>query len=319
MRKREIAILVTSLIDLLTIFCSVALAGQGGALINAAKEGDLKQVQELVDKGADVDAKNDYGKTALMEAADKGHLEVVKLLLNKGADVNARQKEGGTALTWAALSGRVEVVKLLLEKGAEFDVRGQNILTALFLSAARGPLEMVKLLQEKGVDINAGHGRALINAVDGGNVQVVKLLLNGGADVNTKDDSKTTVLMNAVGKGRLEITNLLLDKGADVNASDNSHTTSLIYAVGGHFELLNMLRYKGADNPNITAFMNIVGKGALPKDTIGKDRLTIVSLLLDKGADVNVRDKWGRTALKFAQERGYAQIAELLKAHGAKE
>ena len=319
MHKLGIVRVLITLLTVIAMSYSVAFADQGEALMNAAKEGDLKQVQELLKEGADANAKNKYGKTALMYAADKGHLGVVKLLLNKGANVNARQKEGGTALMSAALSGHAEVAKLLLEQGAEFDVKGQKTMTALFVAALDGHLEMVKLLLEKGVDINSGHGRALINAVDSGNVQIVKLLLESGADVNTKDDSNTTVLMNAAGKGGLEITKLLLDRGAGVNAKDNSNTTALIFAVGGHFEIVNMLRDKGTDDPKITEFMNLIGKGPLPKDIFGKDRLAIVNLLLDKRADVNAKDKLGRTALKFAQERGQKAIVKLLKAHGATE
>ena len=284
MHKPRITIIAAGLMIVSTIISSSFSFShdKDQALIEAVRKGDFKQVQELLDKGADVDAKTD-------------------------------------ALMRAFLSGRAEVAKLLLEKGAQFDAKGQNALTALCTAAIHGDLEMVKLLLAKGVDANAGHGRALINAAYYGNAQVVKLLLDGGADVNAKDDSNTTALMNAAGKGRLQITNLLLHKGADVNARDNSGTTALIYAVGVHFELLNMLRDKGADNPNVTAFMNMVVKRPLPKDTIGTDRLKIVSLLLDKGAEVNVRDKWGRTGLKFAQERDDAQIVELLKAHGARE
>ena len=122
MRESRIAALITGLLLVLSVFCSASFA-QDQALIEAAKKGDLKQVQELLEKGADVNAKGMFGQTALMEAANKGHLEVVRLVLKKGADVNTRENSGETALMEAVLGGNPEIVKLIIDEGADANAK----------------------------------------------------------------------------------------------------------------------------------------------------------------------------------------------------
>jgi ankyrin repeat protein len=79
----------------------------------AARKGDAKRVSDLLDKGVDVNAKTDYGATALSFAAEKGHLEVVKVLLKHKADVNAKDTfYQSKPLTWAVYRGHVEVIKV---------------------------------------------------------------------------------------------------------------------------------------------------------------------------------------------------------------
>jgi uncharacterized protein len=120
MRKPRIAVIAAGLLLALSIFCSASFAqDQGQALIEAAKQGDLKQVQELLEKGADINTKDKDGMTALMVACLNGHAEVVKDLLAKGADVNAEAKKGFTALKMASLYNYTEVVELLKAHGAK--------------------------------------------------------------------------------------------------------------------------------------------------------------------------------------------------------
>ncbi|HLC18327.1 MAG TPA: ankyrin repeat domain-containing protein, partial [Thermodesulfobacteriota bacterium] len=89
-------------------------------IIDAAIKGDLKGVQSLLAKGADVNAKrSDDGATALYMASQEGHTEVVKELLAKGADVNIKAGNGATALIIASKESHTEVVKELLAKGAD--------------------------------------------------------------------------------------------------------------------------------------------------------------------------------------------------------
>jgi hypothetical protein len=88
-------------------------------LMTAALLGHTEIVQLFLEKGADVNAKDNDGWTALMIAAEKGHSEIVQLLLEKGADVNAKDNDGVTALMFAAANGHTEIVQLLLEKGAD--------------------------------------------------------------------------------------------------------------------------------------------------------------------------------------------------------
>jgi len=106
---------------------AVAAAPLDGQLIEAAKRGDLVQVNSLLEKGAVVDGKDEVGMTALMVVAEAGHVEVVKLLVEKGADVNARAVDDWTVLMSAVKSGRLEIAKLLIENGADVNADTVNI------------------------------------------------------------------------------------------------------------------------------------------------------------------------------------------------
>jgi uncharacterized protein len=118
--KFRIAVVIAIGLILLTTFCSVSFAkDQGQALIEAAKQGDLERVRELLDKGADVNARNINDMTVLISAARGGNLEIVKLLLEKGSDINARASNGFTAMKQASKEGHTQIVELLKAHGAK--------------------------------------------------------------------------------------------------------------------------------------------------------------------------------------------------------
>ena len=103
----------------------------------------------LLEKGADVEARDGMGNTALMGVAFKGLLEMAKLLIDEfGADVNAQNKAGGTPLTFAATFGQYEMVELLLHHGAEPSLSDQDGHTALTLAKAKGHQRIVELLSQ---------------------------------------------------------------------------------------------------------------------------------------------------------------------------
>ena len=87
-------------------------------LHSAAKRGDITAVNALLAKGAEVNAKDKDGRTALMYAAGNGHTETVETLLAKGAEVNAEDKGGRTALMYATWKGHTKIVRLLKQAGA---------------------------------------------------------------------------------------------------------------------------------------------------------------------------------------------------------
>jgi uncharacterized protein len=151
-----------------------------GLLIDAAKKGLVTRVREILQKGADVNARGTWGMTALMWAASKGHVDVVRVLLDKGADVNARANNESTALMWTAFAGHRHLVKLLLDRGAQIDARS-----------------------------NCGR-TALISAAFNGHREVVKMLLQMGAESGIKDEEGRAALAYAAGRGHHEVKEMLL-------------------------------------------------------------------------------------------------------------
>ncbi len=108
---------VRILVVLMVVFAlraTVAMAGANEDLIEAAKRGDLVAVKGFIVNGADTNAKDKNGGTALIFASGNGHIEIVQALLDKGADVNAKTNQGLTALRLASQEGHKEVVQLLL-------------------------------------------------------------------------------------------------------------------------------------------------------------------------------------------------------------
>jgi len=148
MRKSRIATVVTGLFTAMTIFffCQIAHGDQGLALIQAAGENDLTQVQNLLEKGTDVNAKNNEGVTPLMMGSVMGHVEVVKRLLERGADVNAKAGTGSVALMLASIMGHLDAARQLLEKGADVSIKSKDGDTALMAAAAKGHTKIVELL-----------------------------------------------------------------------------------------------------------------------------------------------------------------------------
>jgi hypothetical protein len=128
-------------------------------LAEAVQKDDLKAVEALLAKGADVKIKNSVGTPVLITAAKQGSGSIVEALLKKGADVNSRNEEGSTALLEAIEPGRTEIVKMLLAAGADVNAAHQGSLlkgcTPLMYAAMTGKEDIVQILLEKGADVNA--------------------------------------------------------------------------------------------------------------------------------------------------------------------
>jgi ankyrin repeat protein len=120
---------------------------------DAALEGDLDKVKELIGQGADPNDVDQDGRTALMYASFNGHTEIVRLLLDEGAEVGIRDALGRTALLYASTGPFAETVKLLLDHHADPNiVDNDEHFSPLMHAAAEGQLDVVKLLLESGAE-----------------------------------------------------------------------------------------------------------------------------------------------------------------------
>ncbi|KAH0536664.1 hypothetical protein FGG08_006490 [Glutinoglossum americanum] len=263
------------------------------------------------------------GETYLHCASTYGHCKIAQLLVEKGADVNARDSDGWTALHREAIAGHEAGLRLLVEKGADVDARDSDGWTALHGAASNGHEVAVRLLVEKGADVNARDGdgdTVLHRAAGNGHEAVVRLLVEKGADVNAKDRYGWTALHRAAGDRHEAVVQLLVEKGADVNAKDRHGNTALYRAAGnGHETVVRLLVEKGADvnaknRYGDTALHNAAHHGY---ETVRHGREAVVRLLVEKRADVNAKNDNGWTALHGAAINGHEVAVRLLVEKGA--
>jgi ankyrin repeat protein len=182
----------------------------------------------------------------------------------------------------------------------------------LMIASYFGHEAVVKLLLDEGADVNSKDDSgwtSLSRPSVSGNKTVVKLLLDKGADINSKDDSGSTPLSKAAARGREAIVKLLLDKGADVNPKTNSGGTPLLQAIGfRHEALVKLLLDKGAD----VNYKDDSGSTSLSQ-AAACGHEAVVKLLLDEGADVNSKDDSGSTSLSQAAACGHEAVVTLLR------
>ncbi|MBN2517886.1 MAG: ankyrin repeat domain-containing protein [Candidatus Altiarchaeota archaeon] len=183
-------------------------------LIEAAGSHDWSKVQNLVRRGADVNAKGPDNKRALHLAVSDSNEGMVKELIKAGADVNVKDRYGWTALVIAVSWGEGEIIKELIKAGADVNVKDREGRTALHIAASYGVEEIVKELIKAGADVNVkdqGSWTALHAAAADDHKGIVKELIKAGADVNVKDDEHRAPLDCAKSQNVKE---LLLRAGA---------------------------------------------------------------------------------------------------------
>jgi ankyrin repeat protein len=221
-----------------------ARSSSGTGVHIATDNGHLDVVRLLLAHGAEVDAKDYGGETALISAIRRGRTDIVLELLQQGADPNAKRRGTGhvSALEMAVSKRDALAVTALLAKGADLDQYGAS---ALALAAKAGLTDIVQILVEGGVSADAAdkwRRTALHHAVTAGRTDTVATLLAYGADVNAKDYLGRTALSLAAEAGQERMVELLLAHGADTNSRDNNGNTPLVYAdLGAHRAIVQKL------------------------------------------------------------------------------
>ena len=206
---------------LLAMFAVLSLAQDPEKFYSAIRDNNLAQMNALLDQKASANLADNHGITPLMYAAEIGSVDAMRVLIDHGADVNAQNDFGSTALMWSVSDP--SKVRLLLDHGAQVNLTARSGRTALIIAAFTNPsAEVVRLLLAKGAKVEVMDKRHVtpMNAATFGNdTATVQLLLDAGADIETADTFiGLTPLMNAAGNRNLKAVKLLLAKGAKVNA-----------------------------------------------------------------------------------------------------
>ncbi|MGE0752960.1 MAG: ankyrin repeat domain-containing protein [Variibacter sp.] len=194
----------------------------GGDLLRASSRGDLDAVRRLLADGAPVDARDASGRTALLLATIGNHVEVARALIVANADVNAQDNQRDSAFLYAGAEGRLEILKLTIAAGADLASTNRYGGTALIPAAHHGHVETVRFLLTTPIDrdhVNRLGWTALLEAIilgDGGAVhtEIVKLLVDGGANVNIADRDGVTPLAHARRHRYAPIVRILEAEGA---------------------------------------------------------------------------------------------------------
>jgi len=316
---------------------NAALVSGETALMAAASTGNIDVVMALVSHGADVNAREIRGsQTALMWATAEKRSQVARYLIEHGADVKNKSKAGLTPFLFAAQQGDLDSARLLAAAGADISAPGPDGRSPLLIASAGGHEPLALFLLGKGANPNAADRlglTALHYAATAGKLELIKRLLAAEANPNSRaireranSGPKSTVdyppvsivgatpLVLAAEAGNAEAVRLLAANGADPQLSTNEKTTPLIVAAGAgvyqdlandqaqeewkrrHFETGKVLADLGVD-------VNAKGENgwtALHAATyMGLDSL--IQLLVEKGAKLDVMDDFGQTPLSIAE------------------
>lgn len=286
------------------------------AVHSAAFHSHLEVVKLLLEAGADKDAARPDGATALHFAAEHGNLELVHLMLEAGADRNMQMETWGgsmTALDWAAQGGHLDVARLLLGSAHEETCLRMCRSKTMLLAVQSWSVEIVRLLLDSGADKNfvmkdSGGWGALHHAAAYGALDMVRFLLDSNIEMNNGDDEGLTPLHLASRGNNTEVVRVLLDAGATPNAAMNDGATPLHLASRyKNTEVVRALLDAGA-TPNAA-----MDDGATPLHlAAASGKLTDVVVLLNAGAEKSRRKKDGLTALHVAIQNGHLAVRMLL-------
>src|SRR5437870_763329 len=332
---RDRSVIVLALVLSSVMFGAAAPTGLPEAFYTAIRANDLTTLDTLI-KHAAVNVRDAEGATPLMYAAAVGSLDAMNRLLAAGAEVNARNALGSSALTWATKD--ISKVRLLLDRGAAANVTSIPGRTPLLVATMHNPsAAVVKLLIARGADAHAAdklQANALHTAAVAADVETLRTLLDAKVDVNARDAADFTPRMVAAASGSVEAVKLLLSRGAHVNDVSGtgeviihaparvkngtlalgSFTPLLLGVPGGSTELVRTLIDAGAD-VNVKDMRGMTPLIlAVATDHYDLDK---IRLLVGRGAALNATTLEGETALDWAQKFGDTPVCALLKAAGA--
>jgi uncharacterized protein len=248
----------------------VAAAGQSGTVVEAIKARNHQAVRALLDRRANVNAREADGATPLHWAVRLDDLDSVRLLLRAGADVNVANRYGVTPLMLAATNGSAAITEALLRAGADATAALPEGETVLMTAARTGDPGVVGALIAHGANVNARESwlgeTALMWAAAENHADAVRVLVEHGADPNVQSASTKyprpvggqtllprggfTALMYAARQNSLDAARVLLGDGPDLDKADVDGVTALVLSIiNAHYDFSALLIEYGAD-PN---------------------------------------------------------------------
>ncbi|KAJ9299066.1 hypothetical protein DTO271G3_3308 [Paecilomyces variotii] len=295
----------------------------------AAQCGHLRIVELLLSYGAAPDPTDNSGITPLWSAAQQGHTKIVRRLLEADARVDVTSYDGSRQpIHQAAQNGHLETVQVLLDYGAkatpEEDSFDDTTPSPFWLAcgSTNGNTDIVKLFLQHGADVNfsvASSGKKPLHAAAyRGHVNIARLLIERGCNVDAKEDDGWTALMLASQEGHLPLLNLLIEKSANVNAEEKDGATSLwIASQQGHTAIVRrLLELEAKQLPTRSAQRRPIHQAAQ------NGHLSVLQMLLKAAPeDINAEDKNGATPLLLAAQENqprYLAIMNHLISMGAK-
>ena len=190
--------------------------------LKIVKSNDLKAVEALIKSGRDPNTRDTAGRTVLMEAARYSTPEMVSFLIQHGANVNDRNDYGETALM---VTRNTEIARILIAHGVDVNARAKVGDTPLLMAAGYGGKGQVELLLDHGAKVNEADTDGMTPLMMAKDVTIANLLLVQGADVRAITKDGWTCLMYA--RYDADLLKLLLAHGTDINARNNTGTTVL--------------------------------------------------------------------------------------------
>lgn len=274
----------------------------------AAYEGDITTLKELIElKGVNVNAKNEGEKTFLHAAALAGHSDIVNYLLSRRADANSQSGNQLTPLmfTIAAPQFKAEIAESLLQAGASLSYAASNgvgMLDVLTGNASASP-EALRWLVSKGVDAtkpSSTPGAApILQVIATKNIPLIKSYIELGVDLSAVDNDGNSALHFAIESLKPEIVGLVLEgakkQGIDLAKLQNKKGIAPIHAIS------TKINY-----PESAAQFNAQTRKYI------SDQMKIVDMLVEAGADINVRDRENDTALHIAASKGNEVLVPFL-------
>jgi ankyrin repeat protein len=283
--------------------------------------------------------------TRLADAAQKRDVQAIHALIKQGADANAPQADGTTALHWAARWNDLETAAILIKGGANAKAANRIGTTSLYLAAVNGSAAMIEILLKAGADPNSaqlGGETALMTAANSGSADAVRVLLKHGAAVNGKESVKgQSALMWAAAENHAAVVKLLLENGADILACTNidlvNSTNGFIISGPGVPTLPCARGGKPQPRPEPPPVAEGArgrgGRGGRPPGpplggsgggamtpflfAVRANALESIRILMEAGSDVNQTMADGTSAMVIAIINGHYGLAKYLMDRGA--